>query len=208
MNIDSYIVFLITTTIVVFSPGPSALTVASQGAVNGVKKSISGVCGIAGANVVYFLLSATGIASLILASNVLFSIIKWVGVLYLLYLGLNALFSKSGGIIIDSTRAPAKIKKLFMQGFIVELANPKALLYFSALIPQFINIGQPIYSQLILMGVTCLFIDLIAYSLYGYLGYRLSKGTVKTWVVNLVNRTAGSFLIFAGIKMASVSANK
>jgi homoserine/homoserine lactone efflux protein len=205
MSIDTYIIFLITTIVIVFSPGPAAITMASQGAVNGVKKSMFGVAGIASANVVYFLLSATGIASIILASNLVFTSIKWIGVIYLVYLGMNAIFSKSGGIIIDLKSQKRKKSGLFTQGFIIELANPKALLYFSALLPQFIHLDEPIYLQLFIMGVSCLVVDLIIYSLYAFFGYRISKGVMRTWIVNLINRVAGGFLIFAGLKMASLS---
>ena len=208
MSLEVYIVFLLATIVVVFSPGPAAITVASQGASNGAKKSLFGVFGVASANVVYFFLSATGIASLIIASNTLFAIIKWIGVLYLLYLGFNALLSKNSVIKVDAKFSQAKLKKLFLQGFIVELANPKALLYFSALIPQFLDVDQSIYEQLLIMGITCFVIDCIAYGLYGFFGDRISKGAIKTWMVNLINKATGGFFIFIGLRMASTTMNK
>ncbi len=208
MSLEVYIVFLLATIVVVFSPGPAAITVASQGASNGAKKSLFGVFGVASANVVYFFLSATGIASLIIASNTLFAIIKWVGVLYLLYLGFNALLSKNSVIKVDAQSSQTKLKKMFLQGFIVELANPKALLYFSALIPQFLDVSQSIYEQLLIMGITCFVIDCIAYGLYGFFGDRISKGAVKTWMVNLINKATGGFFIFIGLRMASTTINK
>jgi len=208
MSLEVYTVFLLATIVVVFSPGPAAITIASQGASNGAKKSLFGVFGVASANVVYFFLSATGIASLIIASNTLFAIIKWIGVLYLLYLGFNALLSKNSVIKVDAKSSQAKLKKLFLQGFIVELANPKALLYFSALIPQFLDVDQSIYEQLLIMGITCFVIDCIAYGLYGLFGDRISKGAVKTWMVNLINKATGGFFIFIGLRMASTTINK
>ncbi|WP_158770478.1 LysE family translocator [Paraglaciecola sp. L1A13] len=208
MDLHAYFIFLTTTIIVCMSPGPAVITIASQGARHGAKKALCGVTGVASANVVYFLLSATGIASLIIASNLLFSIIKWIGVLYLLYLGLNALFSKSGGLSINKkAHSSAKGVALFSQGFIVELANPKALLYFLALLPQFIDIEKPIIGQLLIMGASCLLVDLMSYTMYAYIGQKLSNGSVKSSIVNVINKSAGGFLLFAGIKMASVSAN-
>jgi homoserine/homoserine lactone efflux protein len=208
MNLEVYIVFLLATIVVVFSPGPAAITVASQGASNGAKKSLFGMLGVASANVMYFFLSATGIASLIIASNVLFSVIKWAGVLYLLYLGFSALLSKSSVIKIDSKASQARPMKLYLQGLIVELANPKALLYFSALIPQFINVDQSIHTQLLVMGLTCFVMDCIAYGLYGFFGDKISKGAVKAWMINLINKATGGFFIFIGIRMASSTINQ
>ncbi len=208
MDIHAYFIFLTTTIIVCMSPGPAVITIASQGARHGAKKAIFGVTGVASANVVYFLLSATGIASLLVASNFVFSIIKWVGVAYLVYLGLNAILSKSGGLRVNqSASSNAKGIALFSQGFIVELANPKALLYFLALLPQFIDIEKPILLQLFIMGASCLVVDLLSYTMYAYIGQKLSSGSVKASVVNMINKSAGGFLLFAGIKMASVSSN-
>ena len=195
-----------TTAVVVFSPGAAAIAVASQGAANGIKLAFFGVLGIASANVVYFILSATGIASLILASNLAFSIIKWVGVAYLVYLGLNAIFSKAGAINVKAAKKQTRIGRLFMHGFIVEFANPKALLYFAAIVPQFLNIAQPILPQILIMGLTTLLLDLVTYSIYAYLGERLTRGGIKDWVVSAINKTAGGALLFASFKMASVKA--
>jgi threonine/homoserine/homoserine lactone efflux protein len=107
----------------------------------------------------------------------------------------------------QSASSNAKGIALFSQGFIVELANPKALLYFLALLPQFIDIEKPILLQLFIMGASCLVVDLLSYTMYAYIGQKLSSGSVKASVVNMINKSAGGFLLFAGIKMASVSSN-
>ena len=204
MTLDSYLIFLITTFVVVLSPGPAAITVASQGASNGFFKSVFGVFGVASANVIYFILSATGIAALIVASNMLFSLIKWCGVVYLIYLGIKLIIKKNNDIVINN---PEKNRntKLFTSGLLVELANPKALIYFAALLPSFIDINEPILLQITIMGVSCFIIDLVIYSIYGYLGSVLSRKPAKAWLVNLLNKTVGSILIFAGTKMAFVT---
>lgn len=208
MESETYFLFLVTTLVVVFTPGAAALAVASQGATNGGKRALFGVTGIALANVVYFVLSATGIASLIIASNLLFLIIKWVGVAYLVYLGLGAILSKSGAINVDPDRKKSSPKSLFAKGFVIEFANPKALLYFAAILPQFLNTASPILPQILIMGVTTLLLDLTSYSSYAFLGDRLANGGIKPWIVSLINKTAGGALLFAGFKMANVNAVK
>ncbi len=208
MDLDVYVIFLITTIVVVFSPGPAAITIASQGAANGIKKAFAGVLGVACANVIYFVLSATGIASLVLASNTTFSIIKWMGVGYLIYLGMTAIFSQSGAIHVSHSNRIERPLKLFFQGLIVELANPKALLYFAALLPQFIDVNNSLATQLLIMGATCLAADLVSYSVYSFFGKAIAKSSIKPWVMNLINKTTGLALIFAGLKMATFDANK
>ena len=208
MTVETYLIFLVTTMVVVFSPGAAAVAIAAQGATNGGRLALFGVSGVAAANVVYFVLSATGIASLVIASNLLFSLIKWVGVAYLVYLGATAIFSKAGAINIRPDRKKSSARVLFVKGFIIEFANPKALLYFAAILPQFLNTSLPILPQIALMGITTVFIDVFSYSAYAFLGDRIARGGVKDWVVSLINKTAGGALLFAGFKMAGVSAAK
>lgn len=206
MALETYLIFLLTTSVVVFTPGAAAIAMASQGATNGGQRALFGVAGVALANVVYFVLSATGIASLIIASNLLFSIIKWVGVAYLVYLGLTALLSKAGAISVQPDKHTSAVSTLFAKGFVIEFANPKALLYFAAILPQFLNTDAPIIPQILIMGGTTFLIDVTAYSAYAFLGDRLARGGVKKWIVSAVNKTAGLALLFAGFKMASVRA--
>ncbi|HRF45462.1 MAG TPA: LysE family translocator [Candidatus Competibacteraceae bacterium] len=208
MDIGLYSIFLVTTVMLILVPGPAAITIAAQGATHSSKRAFLGILGVASADVFFFALSATGIASLILASNLLFSIIKWFGVAYLLYLGVSALFSKSGVIKIGVQSKQCSRKKLFSQGLVVQLANPKALMYFSALLPQFIDPAAPIISQMALMGASCLLADILVYSLFSRLGERIAKQELKSWVVTLINRAAGMTLVSTGIRMASLEYGK
>ena len=208
MDIELYLIFLVTTVMLILVPGPAAITIAAQGASYSPNKAFLGVLGVASADVIFFALSATGIASLILTSNLLFSIIKWFGVAYLLYLGVTALFSKSGAIKINKKAAKRNHTKLFSQGLIVQLANPKALIYFSALLPQFVDPDGAIVFQMFLMGSSCLIADLLVYSLFSHIGDNLARQKMKTWVINLINKAAGITLIATGIKMASLEYGK
>lgn len=208
MDIQTFLIFATTTAVLIISPGPSAILMASQGAGNGLRRTMFGVFGITCATVIYFALSATGIASLIVASHTLFQIIKWAGVAYLIYLGCTAIFSKSGGFVVQSETQTRRARALFAHGFLIEFSNPKALLYFSAILPQFLDVTRPIAPQFLIMWVTAFVLQCAIYSAYAYLGERLIKGGVKSWVVNAINKIAGGALIFAGLKMASVTANR
>lgn len=209
MDIGLYSIFLVTTVMLILVPGPSAITVATQGAAHNPKKAFLGVVGVASADALFFALSATGIASLILASSLMFSIIKWLGVVYLLYLGISALFSKAGALKIDLKKTNEKSrKKLFSQGLVVQLANPKALMYFSALLPQFVDLSKPILLQMILMGLSCFLADILVYSMYSRLGKKIAEQNLKSWVVTVINKAAGITLVSTGIKMASLEYGK
>ena len=204
MELSTFILFAMTTFVVVFSPGPAAITITAQGSGNGVGRAQFGIVGVASANAIYFALSATGIASLIIASNVLFILIKWLGIAYLTYLGLSAIFSRSGGLQVEATKRDTR-HKLFVTGFVVEFANPKALLYFAAILPQFLNTVQPILPQIAIMGLTTLLLDIVVYSAYAKLGQTITKSGVSPRIVKALNRTAGSALLFSAFKMMKVS---
>jgi len=204
MDIELYLFFLVTTVMLILVPGPAAITVATQGASHNAKITFLSILGVASADVLFFILSATGIASLIIASNLVFSIIKWFGVAYLIFLGVSAIFSKAGAIKIKAQTGKVNPAKAFSQGLVIQLANPKALMYFSALLPQFIDPSEPIVFQMLLMGLTCFLADLLVYSMFARVGAQLAKKQVKPWVISLINKTAGVTLITTGIKMATL----
>ncbi len=204
-GMELLLLFAITTFVVVLTPGPAAIAVASESAKHGNARGSLVIFGIACANATYFTLSATGISALILASSTLFSAIKWLGVAYLIWLGLQAIFSSAGGFAIGGGNHERKgATQVFMRGFIVEMANPKALLYFAALLPQFIDPTQPVLQQFLLYGALTFLIDFIVYSGYSFLASISTRSGLKPAVTKWINRVAGGMLIFAGVNMAKV----
>lgn len=205
MNWHTYLIFVVTTAVVCLTPGPAALLVVAQGISNGLRRSYWAIAGIALANAIYFALSATGVAALIVASSTLFSIIKWIGVAYLFYLGLSAMLSKSSALTVtqDKRHAVGGLRA-FWQAVIVELSNPKAMLYFVALLPQFVDPAEPIAFQMLIFGLTCIALDTAAYSLYAWLGSKTQRFTANARFVRASNQTSGGLLMIAGAMMATV----
>lgn len=205
MSWDTYLIFVVTTAVVCLTPGPAALLIVAQGISNGYRRSYWAIAGIALANAIYFALSATGIAALIVASGTLFAVIKWAGVAYLFYLGVSALRSKSSALTVTNDASQAVHgPRAFWQAVVVELSNPKALLYFVALLPQFINPAEPIGKQMLVFGMTCILLDAATYSFYAWLGSKTQRFTANLTFVKTSNRAAGSLLIIAGAMMATV----
>ncbi|MEL6529001.1 MAG: LysE family translocator [Pseudomonadota bacterium] len=204
MEAGTFAIFAITTLVVVFTPGPAALTVTAQGAANGVQRAQFAIAGVASANAIYFALSAMGIAAAIIASDWLFLLIKWTGVAYLTYLGLSALMSKAGALQINPVATESRTR-MFAKGFLVEFANPKALLYFAAVLPQFLDVSAPIAPQILIMGSTTLALDVLVYSVYAALGQTIARSGVKPWVLKTLNRVAGVALLIAAFRIARVA---
>lgn len=205
MSWESYLVFIITTGVICLTPGPAALMVVAQGIANGWRRSYWAIAGIAFGNALYFALSATGVAALIVASSTLFSVIKWVGVGYLLYLGMSAFMSRSSAMTItqDPKQAVQGVRA-FWQAAVVELSNPKALLYFVALLLQFVDPARPLGMQMLIFGTSCIVLDLGTYSLYAWLGSKSRRFTANASFIKTSNRTSGGLLMIAGILMATL----
>ena len=205
ISADFLTLFLVTTFLVVLAPGPAALAVTAESASSGVYRSYYVTFGVAAANAIYFVLSATGISALIIGSSALFYVIKWAGVAYLLYIGISAILSREGPFRVNrENNAAVPLKRLFLRGFIVEMANPKALLYFAALLPQFVDPDQAMLPQFLIFGFCTLVIDLAVYGGYSLLASFSARSGLTPGVVNVINRVAGGFWIFAGLKMAAV----
>lgn len=205
MSWDTYLIFIVTTAVVCLTPGPAALLIVAQGISGGFRRSYWAIAGIALGNTLYFALSATGIAALIVASGTLFSVIKWVGVAYLFYLGISAIRNKASALTVSSNAAHGVSgPRAFWQAVVVELSNPKALLYFVALLPQFINPARPIGMQMLIFGVSCIVLDTLAYSLYAWLGSKTQRFTANAGFVRASNTASGSLLMIAGVLMATV----
>ncbi len=206
-SIDTILIFIVATFVVVLSPGPAAIAVTTEAVSNGYKSSKWLIFGVAIANVIFFILSATGIAALIVASNTLFSVIKWFGVIYLLYLGFGAIFGSSGPVNFNKSNSVKNSKyKVFAKGFSLEIANPKALLYFSALLPQFIDISYPVVPQIAVFCLITFILDISCYSLYAYLGIKSINLKNNQVMTKVINRLSGAMLIFVGIRMATIEA--
>lgn len=98
-----------------------------------------------------------------------------------------------------------KAHRLYAKGFVVEFANPKALLYFAAILPQFLNTNAPMAPQFLIMGLATLALDIIAYSVYALVGAHVAKNVGQPWIVSTLNKAAGSALLLAAFKMTRVA---
>lgn len=170
---------------IAITPGPNVLFVMTQSAWRGPKAGLFAAAGIESANSLYVFFSAVGLAGLIAASGAAFEIIKWTGAAYLAWLGLQAIrssFSTAGAPALATGEASARA---FRDGVVVALGNPKTILFFLALFPQFLDPARPVWIQSLVLGFLAIAIDLmvqVAYTLAGSaLSKALSRNSVKRW---------------------------
>ena len=195
MTLNSWLLFLAMETALSLSPGPAVFFTVSQGARGGLKRSLPAALGILSANAIYFALSATSLGALIAASARFFTVAKWVGAAYLVYLGIRALASAghSQAVALNGA-ARAELpdaddrRRVYVGALTLQLANPKALLFFLALLPQFIDLKFAVAPQMLILAATSMIPEFFILMGYGWLAHRAVRASARFGVTGGMNR--------------------
>ena len=198
MSLEAWGLFVLTETVLCLTPGPAVLFVVSQALSRGRAAAAAGAVGILGANVLYFALSATGLGAMLLASYELFALVRWLGAAYLVWLGVRAFVGRAAPRSPDATPATG-VRTTWANGFVLQAANPKALLFFVALLPQFIDPAGHVASQVLVLGITSVMIELIVLVAYGAAAGRFHGLAVHPRFARPADRVAGTMLVTAGV---------
>ena len=204
MNMELYIPFVLAATLILIIPGPTILLVISQAVTHGRRSVVPLATGVLLGDFTAMTLSLLGLGALMSASAALFTIFKWIGALYLIYLGIKLWRINPQNDSVQYHANNRSAPSLLKSSFIVTALNPKSIAFFVAFLPQFIDPLKPALSQLTLLGGTFLFLATINAALYalfaGQLGEQMRKGKIRKWF----NRCGGSALIGAGIFTAAM----
>ena len=205
MTVQIWLVFMMTEFLLSLSPGPAVLLVLSHGLRRGAQSSRRAALGILFTNACYFTLSALGLGALLLASGRVFTAVKWLGALYLVYLGLKMIIQAGHPVEeVHTQQSPTKRNSAFWQGVALQAGNPKAILFFVALLPQFIVPQQPVLPQFALLGISSIVMELGILFTYGYLAERASAIFTTPRARIFQERLSGSILIAAAVGIAVV----
>ena len=204
MSAEIWMAFILAATIILVIPGPTIILVVSQAISHGRKSVVPLVAGVIFGDFTAMTLSLLGLGAILSASASLFTILKWIGALYLIYIGIKLWQSNlENGSVCFSEKENSK-GALFKSLFIVTALNPKSIAFFVAFLPQFINPQKPLFAQLLILGVTFLLLATINSALYaifaGQLRDTMKKRNVRKWF----NRCGGSALIGAGVFTAAM----
>jgi len=203
MTFQLWLFFMMTEAVLSMTPGPAVLFVLSQGIKRDPGKSVWGSCGILSANTVYFALSATSLGAVIEASYKLFFLVKWVGAAYLIYLGIASFLGKHQVLSVPEEAADSRTgPRILRDGFVLQAANPKALLFFTAILPQFIDAHRNVALQILVLGISSIVVEFVILFTYGELAGRALATARNPRFEKLTNRIAGTLLIGAGVGMA------
>ncbi|MDT0595015.1 LysE family translocator [Glaciecola petra] len=198
MSLDIWLIYIATVFLFMITPGPSHLLMLSNSMTHGYKRSLATAAGDLSANALQMLAAGLGLAAILVASQDAMTIIKWLGVSYLVWMGVKmwrqADTVKSG----QKAAGSASLKVLWAQGFITSAANPKAVVFFAALFPQFIDPNHAFWPQFLILSICYIIIDALFLNFYGasasWLSRRL-KGHAKV----LIHKIGAVFLVGAAI---------
>lgn len=200
MNSTSLFLFALVALAVIATPGPTVLLALINGSHYGVRRSVPGMLGAVASDFVLVGAVALGLGALLAASEFWFTVLKWVGALYLAWLGLRMLRSK-GGFELPVGKEdgePRNGRAIFMKSFLVAATNPKGYLFCSALLPQFIDPAAAQAPQYLAIAVVFAGLDfsvMFAYAFVGARAIRLLKASATRWLDRLCG---GALLALAG----------
>jgi len=194
-----YLAYALTELALSFVPGPAVFFVASQGTLGGARRGTLGALGIVVGNSVYFALSALGLGSLIVASSTAFGVLRWVGVAYLTLIGLRLVLRRNT-LTPDPKQPPSG--NAFVRGVVTQLANPKALIYFTVVLPPFVSSSRGTMLQFVVLGVTSALIEFPVLTFYGWIAGRMRTAIGRR--PRGRDRIAGALLIGTGARLALV----
>jgi threonine/homoserine/homoserine lactone efflux protein len=199
VHFEHWLAFVATSTVLLILPGPTILTVISYSVSHGRRANMPLVAGVALGDSTALLVSLLGLGTLLATSALWFTVVKWAGGLYLLYLGIKLLRTKPTVQSIAKPDAPHSLWRLFANTYLVTALNPKGIVFFVAFLPQFLSASAPVTPQLWILGST--FVVLAALNAGAY---AIFASTARGLLTSLraqrnFNLAGGSLMSAAGV---------
>lgn len=203
MSTELYLIYLATIIVLLVAPGPMTLMTLSTSVRYGHKKALATILGSNVAGLLVMLLSATGVGTLLSKNPAVFEVLKIGGALYLVWLGITAWRARVGNCSCDSfAEQECKTSKLFMKTLMIGLTNPKGLIFFAALFPQFIVTDSPLAPQLLVLCLTFTMVDFIVLNLVAMGGCRLANRLANPLSQRRFNRACALVFVALGGSVA------
>ena len=204
MDFEAWRLFCVIETLLCLQPGPSALVVISLGMTRGQSAGILATVGVLAANAIYFAVAATGLAALLHVSFDAFVLVKWLGAGYLVWLGVRMILRSFGSEAASAELAtPDEWRQSFWRGFLTQGSNPALLVYFTAILPQFIDADASVALQVAILAASSLIIEFTVLCGYSVLSDRAGQRTAPRFR-RVLERVGGGLLIGAAAGLASI----
>lgn len=202
MTLAVWLGFLLAAILIAVTPGPGAVISMSTGMRHGYWAALTAILGLQAAILLHLLIVALGLGALLAASETAFALVKFIGAAYLVWLGIQRW--RAPPLPADATpdATPVLSKSLFLQGLMVNLTNPKAIVFIGALVPQFVDPVKAQVGQYLLIAVTLCLTDMFVMSCYALAASRLGGWMRDPAAIGSQNRLFGGLFISAGAILA------
>ncbi len=205
MSIETYVIFLLTSLVVVLIPGPTVMLVVSQAMSTGKRAVVPLSIGVGLGDLAAMTFSFVGLGAVLATSTLLFSVLKLGGAAYLIFLGIK-MFRAPVATIHEASQIPAtSSRRQFASAFLTTALNPKSITFFVAFLPQFVSHKAELVPQFLLLGVTFLILGMLNVTAYACFASRLRTLLTKPQALKRFNRIGGSVMLGAGILTATAT---
>ena len=205
MSIETWLAFFAASCLISLSPGAGVISCMAAGLRFGLARAMWNIFGLIVGIMFVLLIVAAGLGALLAASTVAFTVVKWLGVAYLVWLGVaqwraaaNAMDAASADADLSGTR-----RQLLLRGFLVNATNPKGIVFMLAVLPQFIDTARPQLPQYLICAATLVVTDLVTMTAYTAFAAKALRMLREPRQIRLLNRTFGGLLVAMGALLAT-----
>ena len=208
MTIQSWLMYLTLVIVATSTPGPAVLFIMTNSTLHGWRKATFAALGNIVGLFCLGIIAVTGLGAILKASEIIFNIIRYAGAAYLIYLGLKLIFQRSSEFSIIKNQlisTDVSSQKIFFRALGVALSNPKAIVFLTALFPQFVNINESLIPQFSILIAILMLFSFFFLMFYALLAHRVKTLLTKPNRIKTFNRTSGSIFIGFGFLLATAS---
>ncbi len=198
MSIETWLAFAAASAVLLIIPGPTILLVVSYALGQGWRTALPMSVGVALGDFTAMTLSMLGIGALLATSATVFTILKWIGAAYLVWLGIK-LFRAGGTLQAEPRQSAASSLRMLGHAWLVTALNPKSITFFVAFLPQFLDRSGDFWTQMLIFEATFLVLAFLNALGYALAASRARRAVANPRVLSIVNRTGGTLLVGAGV---------
>jgi threonine/homoserine/homoserine lactone efflux protein len=198
MTLSTYLLYVAAVALLIATPGPTMLMCMTNALNHGTRRAMTSVAGSVTAVLVVMLLSAAGLGALLAASETAFTTAKLIGAAYLVWLGIKTFRSDASVLSVDKGAASVPRRSFYLQGLLVGASNPKAVLFFAAFFPQFLNPSAPMAPQFAILALTFMVLEFTVLTTCALSVSRLAPLLRRSGPLRWANRVCGGLFTLMG----------
>lgn len=202
MPLETWLTFFVASWLISLSPGPGALSCMAAGMRHGFRRAAWNILGLELGVILLVAIVAAGLGAALLASQLVFELIKWAGVAYLIWLGVCQWRAEPTPWVTVADASSTR-QSLVMRAFLINACNPKGIVFMLAVLPQFIDPARPLWPQYLACLATLLLTDVVVMCGYTLLAARLLRALHSPVHLRAINRLFGGLFVGAGVLLAS-----